>query len=86
MAAEVRGIRPFAFRLAVAVNPIDSPLLNRRSVSRFFRIARYLQVLLLRLLTIFEIYCSVLKKHIAVNQEFIVFVLKEHLVLARSAL
>ena len=36
---EVLGIRPFAFKDAIAVNPIDSPFLYRRNMFLFFRVA-----------------------------------------------
>ena len=39
---DVRGIRPFAFKEAVAVNPIDSPLFRRFIRFLFFLVARYI--------------------------------------------
>jgi hypothetical protein len=38
---DVRGIRPFAFKEAVAVNPIDFPALYRARTFLFFRVIRY---------------------------------------------
>ena len=34
-----RGIRPFAFKEAIPVNPMDCPDLYLRSMVRFFRVA-----------------------------------------------
>ena len=45
-ALDVRRIIPLAFRLAVCVNPMDSPRFQRLSVLRFFFVGLYLHVFL----------------------------------------